>query len=203
MRVVPRPSIFWQRSILGRRAAGQLPGETAICLRRAALQGQPQNADLAARLGMQLADVGLVDEATWAFQHSLQLQYQPVIANRLASLQQQTGRPTIANQFVQQIALQRNTTRHREPEKASIEMPMIAQLSPDEFASVSKPVMQTKTVVPVSLASAQLNKLNETLHSKQAAPQTGILQTGIPENSADQSATKKPNPVQAFLTIDP
>ncbi len=50
---------------LGRADARTLPSSTALCLRRAALQGQPANASLAMRLGMHLADLGLYQEARW------------------------------------------------------------------------------------------------------------------------------------------
>ena len=48
---------------LGRADVKTLPSSTALCLRRAALQGQPGNASLALRLGMHLADLGLYREA--------------------------------------------------------------------------------------------------------------------------------------------
>lgn len=187
---------------LGRNESKQLPGETALCLRRAALQGQPDNADLAARLGMQLADVGLVDEAKWALEHSLQMNFQPVIANRLASLMQYSGQDAAADQWRNQVAT-RSRFREGVPadsidsvsadsnqfstnsESQHVSVPMITQLSPSEFASVSKPVMQEvsasnsstpnsltpkaataaipKTVVPVSFASTRLDQLNGSL----------------------------------------
>lgn len=58
---------------LGRNDANSLPEETALCLRRAALTGQPSNASLASRLGMQLADMGLDAEAQWTLRHAMQL----------------------------------------------------------------------------------------------------------------------------------
>ncbi len=62
---------------LSRADARTLPSSTALCLRRAALQGQPSNASLASRLGMHLADVGLMDEARWALEHSMSLEADP------------------------------------------------------------------------------------------------------------------------------
>jgi hypothetical protein len=182
---------------LSRNDASQLPGETALCLRRAALQGQPNNADLAARLGMQLADVGLVDEAKWALDHSLQIDFQPLVANRLAMLLEATGEQAAADQLYAQVATR---TRFREgvaddPSRTDLanvnqfstessspnmNLPKITQLSPSQFAAISKPVMQkvqqpsvvsktrSKTVIPASFASTRLDDLNQSLHAKPA-----------------------------------
>ncbi|KAA1259631.1 hypothetical protein LF1_21660 [Rubripirellula obstinata] len=210
---------------LGRNESKQLPGETALCLRRAALQGQPDNADLAARLGMQLADVGLVDEAKWALEHSLQIYFQPVIANRLASLMQRSGQVAAADQWRNQVAV-RSRFREGVPgdaadavlansrqsstvkETPQVDVPIITQLSPSEFASVSRPVMQEvsasnaltpnsmtpsaataatpKAVVPVSFASTRLDELNHSLHAKPA--RTAVMEE--PETKAKNPVTR-------------
>lgn len=64
---------------LARNEPRFLPGPTAICLRRAALQGQPENAALARNLGRQLVEAGLEDEAAWALQHASHLQGNSVL----------------------------------------------------------------------------------------------------------------------------
>jgi hypothetical protein len=55
---------------LKRDDSASLPSATAICLRRAALQGQPNNASLAQRLSEHLADVGLHSEAHSVLAHA-------------------------------------------------------------------------------------------------------------------------------------
>ena len=202
---------------LGRDEPKQLPGETALCLRRAALQGQPANADLAARLGVQLADVGLVEEAKWAMEHSLQIQFQPVVANRLASLMRQTGQHAAANQWADQIRVRSRFNEGAPAEsgnsayasaqpsalmkdESAIVVPVITQLSPSQFASVSKPVMRessrnaadslptSKPIVPVSFASARLDN------------GTRSQQTEISASSMNSvSEVKKASPVRRWF----
>lgn len=134
---------------LGRGDAKLLPGPTALCLRRAALQGQPANASLASRLGMHLADVGLVDEARWAMEHSLSIEFDPVTANRLVAMLEQSGDRRAANQWIA-------ATRSQSGESIAAKMaPTIVELSPSEFASVSKSVLPPGTTTPVqSVATA-------------------------------------------------
>ncbi len=117
---------------LGRNDAVRLPGPTAICLRRAAVQGQSGNADLVAKLGHHLADVGLVDEARWALQHSLSIQHNPANAARLATLNQVATRPTPANYGQSILAATRSRVRQQ---------PDVITMSPEQFASISTQVM--------------------------------------------------------------
>jgi hypothetical protein len=193
---------------LARREPRQLPGETSLCLRRAALQGQPGNADLAARLGMQLADVGLVDEAKWAMQHSLQFHFQPVVANRLAALTQHSESTNQAGSFAS-IEIKKESSLLASDQRA--EMPLITQLTPDEFAAVSKPVMQptqslkassqgsieprrSSTVAAVSFASARLGSSDPTLHTK----------TTVSEPSQEtEKETKQPNSIRRWFQSIP
>jgi hypothetical protein len=56
--------------MLKRDDAACLPSATAICLRRAALQGQPNDTNVAARLGKHLNEVGLHGEATSVLAHA-------------------------------------------------------------------------------------------------------------------------------------
>ncbi len=128
---------------LGRADERLLPSAMAICLRRAAIQGQPANASLAARLGMHLADVGLLDESRWALEHSLSIQFDPVAAQHLVAVLQRTGDQPAANRLIATIASQT-------PESATrIARPTIVELSPDEFASVSKSVLPPSSAAPV------------------------------------------------------
>jgi hypothetical protein len=120
---------------LGRNDEKLMPSAAALCLRRAALQGQPGNASLASRLGMHLADVGLDHEARWAMEHSLAIEFDPVTAHRLIAVHQRVGDVASAHQW---IAAVNQANQHP---AASQPMPNIVELSPSEFASVSKPVM--------------------------------------------------------------
>ncbi|QDT04779.1 hypothetical protein K227x_31760 [Rubripirellula lacrimiformis] len=145
---------------LGRADASTLPSETAICMRRAALQGQPNNASLASRLGMHLADVGLHDEACWALQHSLSMEFTPQTAHALVAVMQRTGDTTGASQLVAKL-------QQSEPAKQpQVFTPEIVELSPSEFASVSKSVMSGGAIVegnpsPASVAAAPSNAIRK------------------------------------------
>ncbi|MEM8910763.1 MAG: hypothetical protein AAGC97_03260 [Planctomycetota bacterium] len=120
---------------LGRADSTQLPGPTAICLRRAAVQGQRSNADLAAKLGHHLADVGLLDEASWALRHSLSIQDHPVHRSRLAIIEAQKGSaqggPPVMTSAPQPFA------------HVSRRMPDVTALSPESFAAISSSVMSS------------------------------------------------------------
>ncbi len=91
---------------LGRADAKTLPSATALCLRRAALQGQPGNASLASRLGMHLADLGLLAEARWALEHSLAIENDPTTASALAQVLRRSGQHDQAAQLLAQIESQ-------------------------------------------------------------------------------------------------
>jgi hypothetical protein len=115
---------------LGRGEASQLPGPSAICLRRAAVQGQSNNPDLVAKLGFHLADVGLVEEASWALQHSLTLRYDPQVLNKLNELQAMT--PT-ASTVLKGAPIQSQAQTKRTPD--------VVTMTPEQFASVSRSVI--------------------------------------------------------------
>ncbi|MDG2222107.1 MAG: hypothetical protein P8L85_12055 [Rubripirellula sp.] len=115
----------------------------ALCLRRAAFQGQPNNADLAFRLGAQLAETGLYGEAEWALQHSLAVQPNPATASALAIVLRRRGQSAEAEQVL---------TAYRYPTAApaSVDAPRIpqfTQLSPEQFATIS-PSMLTNQAAP-------------------------------------------------------
>ncbi len=143
---------------LSRADARTLPSATALCLRRAALQGQPENASLASRLGMHLADIGLFDEARWALEHSLSLAHTPQAAETLVTVLRRTGQ---SDEAARVIATMQN---HSEAERLaqaglSPRVPEITELSPTEFAALSKPVMpfNRSSGTPASLAAAKTN----------------------------------------------
>ena len=122
---------------LGRSDARTLPEETALCLRRAALQGQPTNASLASRLGMQLADMGLDDEARWTLSHALSLSPSRDVAQALSVVMNRLGDRQAAMRLTASLRQQMpDAAAERSPRKR---MPTIIELSPEQFASISKP----------------------------------------------------------------
>jgi hypothetical protein len=126
---------------LRRSDASRLASPIALCLRRAAMQGQPGNASLAARLGQHLAHVGLTDEARWALEHSLAIQPSRDAAGALVRLYDAAGRQEEASRL-------RETIRQRWPAGERLNgatPPEVVQLSPEEFAAVSRPVNTSKT----------------------------------------------------------
>lgn len=127
---------------LGRNELSQLPGPTAICLRRAAVQGQSANADLVAKLGHHLADVGLIDEARWALRHSLSLQPNQANAARLAAMDaaaRQPGRANRSSDHLGRSVLAATRSRARTPD--------VITMSPEQFASISQSVMPGRPAV--------------------------------------------------------
>ncbi|MEM6688125.1 MAG: hypothetical protein AAF664_01775 [Planctomycetota bacterium] len=131
---------------LRRAEPDQLPGPTAVTLRRAALQGQPANADLAIRLAEHLRDVGLADEAKKALGHTLGLRFDPnaasVLAKHLAADGDFQGVATINERLVAVGAQPISTptpTANATPPGQRFD---IVQMTPDAFARVS-PVQQS------------------------------------------------------------
>jgi len=130
---------------LGRNELSQLPGPTAICLRRAAVQGQSGNADLAAKLGHHLADIGLVDEARWALGHSLSMQPNPTNAARLAHLNSISAHPRRSEhgQSIMADVKPNNSSPFAEPNRRT---PEVVSLTPTQFAAISTSVLPGKGV---------------------------------------------------------
>ncbi|MCC9601286.1 hypothetical protein LOC67_12085 [Stieleria sp. JC731] len=116
---------------LGRNDRSHLPEETSLCLRRAALQGQPENASLAARLGMQLAEMGLDREATWTLKHAMDLQPNAGVAATLATVQQRQGDREAAMRLTASLRMQMPQTE--KPTRT----PEVIELSPSQFAAIS------------------------------------------------------------------
>ena len=143
---------------LSRADLKTLPSATALCLRRAALQGQPGNASLAGRLGMHLADVGLNDEARWALEHSLSLEQDTATSEALARVLRRIGNHYEAAELIARTqAGVRSVAAMSQPR-----IPEVTELSPADFAALSKPVQPPKapttTSIDATLASARINK---------------------------------------------
>jgi tetratricopeptide (TPR) repeat protein len=117
---------------LGRNDSDQLPEETALCLRRAALFGQPGNPSLAVQLGKQLAAMGLVDEAERTLRHALSLDASDDAAAALAAVMDRKGASASAARLVERV----ETPKANRPSR----MPEVIELSPSEFAAISPPL---------------------------------------------------------------
>jgi hypothetical protein len=112
-----------------------LPSATALCLRRAALQGQPGNASLAENLGIHLMHVGLTREAQWALEHAMSIEPSPTTAAWLATALQRNGFAEDASALLAATPAKPATNAN------SIRIPEITELSPQEFAAVSQSVI--------------------------------------------------------------
>ena len=177
---------------LGQADAAKLPSATALCLRRAALQGQPSNASLASRLGIHLAEVGLLDEATWVLEHSLSLEHDPATADALVAVFRRTGQ---REQAARLLAVSQNRLQEQNA-NAVPRIPEITELSPDEFASISKPVMNTSRSEPLKamLASSRKDEGQTQPPITQESAQS-VLQ----ENRDSKDSSGKPGMVRRFL----
>ncbi len=122
---------------LGRYEADSLPNEISLTLWRAAVQGQPNNAMVASTLGKQLARVGLYEESRWALQHSLSIKTDPQTAITLAEVTRRTGDAQAADQIQYTIAQHFPGELHPSEQR----VPEVLQLSPEQFAALSQPVM--------------------------------------------------------------
>lgn len=125
---------------LGRNDRFSLPQETALCLRRAALQGQPENAALAATLGRQLELAGLLQEARWAMEHSLSIKPDLATTQALISIAERLEDHKGASRLRIAATLQQGG----EPFATQPAIPVVTTLTPSEFASISKPVILDK-----------------------------------------------------------
>ena len=140
---------------LGRGNESQLPGPTALCLRRAALQGQPNNASLAARLGMHLASLGLDQEAEWALRHSMSINPTQEVQESLSLVTRRAGERAEAIRVATRM-------RSRLPsgydhQRGSV--PAVVQLTPREFASASRPVVAPgQQAVPTAPVAPQMQR---------------------------------------------
>jgi len=169
----------------------KLHNATALCLRRAALQGQPVNSSLASRLGMHLLDVGLLEEARWALSHSLSIEKDDATIQAYIAVLQQTGRKAEAQQVIATL----------QPAPASIvkakQVPAITELSPQDFAAISKPVMPASVRGKSEITTASVRR------SVPSRSQSGVTQDELRASPAyvpeDGRATDaKPNIFKRF-----
>ncbi len=188
---------------LGRADAKTLPSSTALCLRRAAMQGQPRNASLAMRLGMHLADLGLYKEARWALHHSIKIDPSDEAAQALVAVLRRTGEHDQATQLA--AALQQ---RHQAlANVGKTRVPRVTELTPEQFAEVSKPVNQGRSLFKGTLASAKKNitRMKGILPSDAASENARQPEKPRIEEAADSSAPQsdeadaKPGKIRRFF----
>ncbi len=175
---------------LGRNDPKRMPSQTALCLRRAALQGQPGNGSLAGQLGMHLAAVGLDNEAQWALEHAYSIEPAPEVAQTLNVVTNRAGDRAEAIRMIAQM--QSRLPAGYEPNRGPV--PTVVQLSPQEFAAISRPQMPTEAVdttptqarsVPAKTVSARVNSSRSSMPMTPAStgPRTGAARpnsTGQP-----------------------
>lgn len=119
---------------LGRNQQDRLPEETALCFRRAALQGQPDNSSLAGRLGMQLADMGLDREAAFTLQLAMELAPNEDVVRVLANVLERNGEHDAATRLTSRLQTTDGSA------VSSADSTTVVELSPQEFAAISPPL---------------------------------------------------------------
>jgi hypothetical protein len=169
---------------LGRNDAPRLPSQTALCLRRAALQGQPGNGSLAGRLGMHLAAIGLDKEAHWALQQAYATEPTEEIAQALDLVSHRANDRAEAIRIVAQM--QSRLPAGQEQKRGPV--PTVLQLTPRQFASTSK--SQHMAPRPVS---------NATNHNVAIAAPRAKRQAAVP-GAAGKPSTPTPSVRQTTLT---
>jgi hypothetical protein len=192
---------------LGRNEAGWLPLETALCLRRAALQGQPDQADLAAKLAIQLTEMGIHREAQQMLRHvvALKPELEPPMASQLAAVARSVGDVEMAQRLGEVVSPAESS--------ADVRMPKVVQLTPDEFASISPPVNLNPghplKPSPEDSVDPSTSRHPGSFHQPQwrgsATPQTASVPVRTasarrphrPTTTAAQHAQPSPNPAQA------
>ncbi|WP_145213080.1 hypothetical protein [Planctomycetes bacterium TBK1r] len=160
---------------LGRNETKWLPEETSLCLRRAALQGQPSNASLATRLGMQLADMGLDAEAQWTLQHAMKLSPTQEIA---AALNRVTARQTDP---AGDVSLDQRVAEAPTTAASQTRFPKVIELSPTQFASISPAV---NTLTPPSTVAGPSSRDDDQRQTSSVEPTAPI--TAQPEKKTSR-----------------
>jgi len=165
---------------LRRGEARTLPSATALCLRRAALQGQPNNPSLAVNLGKHLSGVGLFDEARWALEHAMSLDPNADTARALAGVLSRSGDQQAADAMLATITPKSVST------KPPIAIPEITQLSPQEFAALSQSVVWKRS--NSASVTAQMPK-----HQATATPASAKLHVQTSNDEPVAEHTSEPS----------
>jgi hypothetical protein len=168
---------------LKRADAKTLPSATALCLRRAAFQGQPDNASLASRLGMHLAELGLLEEARWALEQAMSLEPDPESLQTLVRVLQRSGHQAEAAAWMArfQDQTQGSSRLSRAPhgsvtataaDGSQVRIPEIVEVTPQEFASISQPVIpfeESNRSIEATAASAPQPSVSQAKTSARTA----------------------------------
>ena len=162
-----------------------LPKATALCLRRAALHGQPHNATLAQRLGTQLASDGLLNEARLTLEHALTIENSLETQRTLAAVLREIGDEGSAQRIESALAQHQQTKQF-----ANARVPEVIQLSPEEFAAISTPVMT---------ASARIS--SEPIPPSVRPNLSSQPQTDIQNVQSDASASQLDRAVRSIQTL--
>ncbi len=175
---------------LGRNDSDRLPEETALCLRRAALFGQPSNPSLAAQLGKQLAAMGLVDEAERTLRHALSLQASEETAAALAAVLNQRRETGAAARLVERLDAPspEASRRPRTPE--------VIELSPSDFAAISPP-LNTGAIGTPGTANTARAVSRASSPTDEQSPQTRRQTDSVPTRVA---GFRTPSPADAKST---
>ncbi|TWU40349.1 hypothetical protein Q31b_36980 [Novipirellula aureliae] len=189
---------------LTRNDPATMPTSTSLCLRRAALEGQPDNASLASSLGFQLAKVGLLEESRRVLSHSLSLRYDLDTQMALVHVLRSSGQPQQAAELersYREASQRAMANRNRKP------IPNIERLSPAEFAAVSRPVMPATRIQSIQ-SNGQGNHLGQAEPSVSGQPVSGQLVSnrmgsaqatpfGFASQSTNRSSEKNSGPSSA------
>ncbi|TWT70077.1 hypothetical protein [Crateriforma conspicua] len=178
---------------LSRNDETTLAGPVALCLRRAALQGQPQNASLALNLGRQLIDVGLYREAHWALQQSYQHEPSAESAELIARLMHQAGETDAAGQWM--IAA-RQSLQNAGAAATGSPVPEVVHVSPAEFASLSaRPPVVSGTPAMIGNQTATPNQAT-TMNPRVAMRPNAVVQPYAVSGNVNASANPQAAPGQ-------
>ena len=175
---------------LGRDDESQLPEESALCLRRAALQGQPTNENLARRLGLQLADMGLDAEAEWTLKHAMSISPTPQTAQTLADVMQRRGDRETAMELMASL---RQSMPQQQQQKR---IPEVIQLSPQQFAAISPAFnVPMSSGVPVSsgkpaMETRDANTLQQQTQSNRS-PQVATNDSDVSRDTNQQGISAR------------
>ena len=172
---------------IGRDGENLLAGETALTLRRAALQGQPGNASLALQLGKQLSHLGLDEEAKWALNHSMKIERTAEAGQLLATVTARAGNRELASKMMQKV-------REEFPQdlitsRAKKSVPKVTRVSPETFAAMRRaPLPSVSASAPVQASAAQ-----------PADAPAGVKPVGFQKSVGGESTTPPPTKRRRFF----
>lgn len=175
---------------LQRGTPNSIPEETALCLRRAALEGQPGNTSLALQLGTQLTHMGLLEEAEATLSHAMNLSPSQSVAEAFSEVKRKRGGANLAGQVAQmRLSTQQPATR----------VPQVTQLTPAESAAISPPINSAANPIAAAVPA-------QTIAARQASVPTATTPTANTPtaNTAVQVAPlKQASQLEVSTTAEP